>query len=335
MADTASFRRKVAVIACGGTIGSVSRDALDVIDYPEHGEKVRLAELLQSVPDAQRIADIQEIDFRGVSSSAIGPAEWFELRSRMIRLADSGIDGIVILHGTGTLEETAFFLHLTWPHDVPVVLTGAQRPLSAVSSDAGMNLISALRVAADPASSRKCVMVVLNDEIFPARDATKTSTLRLQTFQAPNLGPIGYVDGDGVVFRRASLITGGMFSDVASRSGVEAWPRVDIIYSYAGADGAMVDAAVAAGARGIVCAGFAAGLATPAQQDRLDAAHNRGIVIIQSSRSTGRIARRRALRERGTISSEDLGPQKARILLSLCFLAGFEHEQISTAFHAS
>lgn len=335
MTDSAYPRCKIAVISCGGTIGSVSRDALDVIDYPEQGEKVPLATLLQCVPDAQRIAEIQGLDFRAVSSSAIGPEEWFELRARMVELIRDGVEGIVILHGTGTLEETAFFLHLTWSHAVPVVLTGAQRPLSAVSSDAGMNLISALRVAAEPASRGKGVMVVLNDEIFPARDAVKTSTLRLQTFQAPGLGPMGYVDGDGVVFRRASLSTCGRFSDVVERSSIERWPRVDIILSYAGADGALVDAAVEAGARGIVCAGFAPGLATPRQQDRLDAAQSSGIIIVQSSRSAGRVARRWALRERRAISGEDLGPQKARILLTLCLLAGLKHEQIVTEFHVS
>lgn len=332
MVDTTNSLLKVAVIACGGTIGSVSRDSLDVIDYPEQGEKVPLATLLARVPDAQRIADIRGVDFRAVSSSAIGPAEWLELRALMAQLAQQGARGIVILHGTGTLEETAFFLHLTWSQAVPVVLTGAQRPLSAVSSDAGMNLISALRVAADTASQDKGVMVVLNDEIFPARDAVKTSTLRLQTFQAPGLGPIGYVDGDGVVFRRAPICAAGAFSSVIEQGGIETWPRVDIVFSYAGADGTMVDAAVAAGAKGIVSAGFAPGLPTPEQRARLDAAQATGVIVVQSSRSTGRVARRRALTESGVIAGEDLGPQKARILLSLCLLAGFEYDRIATAF---
>lgn len=332
MTATTNRLRKIAVIACGGTIGSVSRDSLDVIDYPERGEKVPVATLLSRVPDAQRIADIRGIDFRAVSSSAIGPAEWLELRTLMTQLVREGTKGIVILHGTGTLEETAFFLHLTWSQAVPVVLTGAQRPLSAVSSDAGMNLISALRVAADAASQDKGVMVVLNDEIIPARDAAKTSTLRLQTFQAPGLGPIGYVDGDGVVFRRASITAAGAFSDVIEQRGVESWPRVDIVYAYAGADGALVDAAVAAGAKGIVSAGFAPGLPTPQQQKSLGDAQAAGVIVVQSSRSAGRVARRHALIESRTISGEDLGPQKARILLSLCLIAGFDHDRIAAAF---
>ncbi|MGD9845482.1 MAG: asparaginase, partial [Variibacter sp.] len=263
---------KIAVIACGGTIGSVSADTLDVVDYPEQGKKVPVAALLARVPEAARIADVQGVDFSAVSSSAIGPAEWLALRATIERLVREGAQGVVVLHGTGTLEETAFFLHLVWASAIPIVLTGAQRPPSAVSSDAGMNLVSSLRAAADPASRDRGVMVVLNDEIFPARDVVKTSTFRLQTFQAPGLGPIGCVDGDGVFFRRTSASAGGVFSSSIARQTIDAWPRVDIVYSYAGADGVMIDAAVKAGARGIVSAGFAPGIPTPAERDCLKVA---------------------------------------------------------------
>ncbi len=323
---------KIAVIACGGTIGSVSADTLDVVDYPEQGKKVPVAALLARVPEAARIADVQGVDFSAVSSSAIGPAEWLALRATIERLVREGAQGVVVLHGTGTLEETAFFLHLVWASAIPIVLTGAQRPPSAVSSDAGMNLVSSLRVAADPASRDRGVMVVLNDEIFPARDVVKTSTFRLQTFQAPGLGPIGCVDGDGVFFRRTSASAGGVFSNAIARQTIDAWPRVDIVYSYAGADGVMIDAAVKAGARGIVSAGFAPGIPTPAERDCLKVARAAGVVVVQASRAAGRVARRRALAESGVIPGEDLSPQKARILLSLCLAAGFDHDRIAATF---
>ncbi|MGE0752642.1 MAG: asparaginase [Variibacter sp.] len=323
---------KIVVIACGGTIGSLSPDTLDVVDYPEQGKKVPVAALLARVPEAARIANVEGIDFRAVSSSAIGPAEWLELRATIERLVREGAQGIVVLHGTGTLEETAFFLHLVWSRAIPIVLTGAQRPPSAVSSDAGMNLISSLRVAADPASRDKGVMVVLNDEIFPARDVVKTSTFRLQTFQALGLGPIGCVDGDGVFFRRTPVNAGGIFSGAIAQQAIAGWPRVDVVYSYAGADGVMIDAAVQAGARGVVSAGFAPGIPTPAERERLKAAQAAGIVVVQTSRAAGRVARRRALAESSIIPGEDFSPQKARILLSLCLAAGFDYDRTAAAF---
>jgi L-asparaginase len=323
---------KVAVVACGGTIGSVSENTLDVVDYPEHGQKITVAALLARVPEVGRVAQIQGVDFRAVSSAAIGPAEWLELRALIGKLAGEGVAGIVILHGTGTLEETAFFLHLTSALPIPIVVTGAQRPASAVSSDAGMNLVGAVRVASDPAARGKGVLVVLNDEIFPARDVTKTSTFRLQTFQAPGLGPIGSVDGDGVFFRRAPLPAGGTFAGLVAAKPIEDLPRVDVVYSYAGSDGVMVDAAVAAGARGIVSAGFAPGIPTPGERDALTKAQASGVIVVQGSRAAGRVARRRHLLEAGVIPGEDFNPQKARILLSLCLAAGYDHARIASVF---
>jgi L-asparaginase len=184
-----------------------------------------------------------------------------------------------------------------------------------------MNLVAALRVAADARS--KGVLIVLNDEIHPARDAIKTSTYRLQTFQSPGLGPIGYVDGDGVFFHRTSLRRAGVFAANFTALSRNVWPRVDIIYSYAGSDGALVTAAVAAGARGIISAGFASGIPTPAEQHRLSEARNAGVVVVQCSRASGRVARRRYLDEIGIIPGEDFSPQKARILLTLSLAVGF------------
>jgi L-asparaginase len=223
----------------------------------------------------------------------------------------------VITHGTATLEETAFFLNLTLTVGQPVVLVGAQRPASALGTDAGMNLVNALRVAGSQAAHGKGVLVLLNDEVNAARDVVKTSTYRLQTFRSLDFGALGHVDGDGVRFYRAPLgrhMPNGAFAhDKLS----EPLPRVDIVYSYAGADGALVDAAVAAGARGLVSAGFAPGSPTPAQRAAFERAAKAGIVVVQCSRASGRVAPRRRLRETGIVAGEDLSPQKARILLML------------------
>ncbi|GGF71503.1 L-asparaginase [Azorhizobium oxalatiphilum] len=322
----------IGFIGCGGTIGSLADDPLDVIDYPEHGRKISARELLERVPDAARFASFKVQDFSRVSSSAIGPAEWLQLRRDVLALAAEGAQGIVITHGTGTLEETAFFLHLTLDLDIPVVLTGAQRPASAVGSDAPANLIAAVRVACAPQARGQGVLVVLNDEVHSAAQVVKTSTYRLQTFQSPETGPLGTVDGDRIILRRGLGDRPQAFSLDSQDPDL---PAVHIAYSYAGADGTAIRAAVAAGARGIVSAGFAPGIPTPAESAALEDAHRQGVIIVQSSRALhGRVAARLALREKGWLAGHGLNPQKARILLMLCLNARLDHATMETRLSA-
>jgi L-asparaginase len=322
------------VIGCGGTISSVSPSSLDVLDYPEFGSKLPIDVLLARFPEARLVADPVPISFRSVSSSAIGSQEWLELRALLHRVAseDSGISGFVIAHGTGSLEETAYFLNLTLNISQPVVLVGAQRPVSALSSDAGMNLVAALRVAGSEDARGKGVLVVLNDEIHAARDVIKTSTYRLQTFRSSDFGALGHVDGDAVVFYRSPLRRHAPDTEFASVENL-GWRRVDIVYSYAGADGALIEAAAAAGAAGIVMAGFAPGLSTPLQTEALKRVQASGVVVVQCSRApAGRIAPRRYLREMSIIAGDDLSPQKARILLSVMLARTSDLETIAEAF---
>jgi len=194
-----------------------------------------------------------------------------------------------------------------------------------------MNLVNALRVAGSPDAQGKGVLVVLNDEIHAARDVVKTSTYRLQTFRSVDFGALGHVDGDGVHFYRAPVRAHMPDTPFAGLE-LTALPRVDIVYSYAGADGALVDAAVAAGARGIVSAGFAPGSPTPEQRAVLERAAKSGIVVVQCSRATGRVAPRRRLRESGIVAGEDFSPQKARILLMLALTTTTDIGEIQRAF---
>jgi L-asparaginase len=211
------------------------------------------------------------------------------------------------------------------------VLVGAQRPASALGTDAGTNLVNALEVAGCPEARGKGVLVVMNNEIHPARDVVKTSTYRVQTFRSLDLGPLGQVDGDGPHFYRAPMKVHMPDTPFAARE-LTGLPRVDIIYSYAGADGDLVEAAVKAGARGLVSAGFAPGTPSPAQQAAfLDAAKS-GTVVVQCSRATGRVAPRRRLRETGIVAGEDFSPQKARILLMLMLLTTKDVGEIQAAF---
>ncbi len=191
--------------------------------------------------------------------------------------------GIVIGHGTATLEETAYILNLTLKVAVPVVLVGAQRPSSALSTDAGLNLVNAIRVAASPEARGMGVLVVLNDEIQAARDVTKTSTLRLQTFRSADFGVLGHADGDAVAFYRRPVRRCCPDTEFDIRS-LDALPRVDIAYAYAGGDGTAVRAFIAAGAKGIVSAGFAPGGAPPGEFEALKEAAAQGVVVMQCTR---------------------------------------------------
>ena len=325
---------RIAVIGTGGTISSLGASSLDVLDYPDFGQKLSREALLERFPETRLAADPIALTFRQVGSTEIGPKEWVELRATIHRIArdDPAVAGFVIPHGTATLEETGFFLNLTLAVAQPVVLVGAQRPASALGSDAGMNLVNALRVAGSSEARGKGVLAVLNDEIHAARDVVKTSTYRLQTFRSLDFGALGHVDGDGVHFYRSPSRRHMPDSQFAA-SNLDTLPRVEIIYSYAGADGALVEAAVAAGARGIVSAGFAPGSPTPQQRTAFERAAKSGVVVVQCSRAaSGRVAPRRRLRQSGIVAGDDLSPQKARLLLMLALSTTSDVIAIQQAF---
>ena len=325
---------RIAVIGTGGTISSLAPSRLDVLDYPEFGTKLSVEQVLERTPETGMVADVRPIPFRAVGSTAIGPADWLQLRDLLhgAIAADPALDGFVILHGTATLEETAFFLNLTLAIQQTVVLVGAQRPASALGSDGGANLVAALRVAASPEARGLGVLVVMNDEIHAARDVVKTSTYRLQTFRSPDFGALGHVDGDGVQILRSTRRRHAPDTEFAQSRPVSL-PRVAIVLSYAGADGAMVQAARDAGARGIVSAGLAPGIATPVERAALESAVAAGIIVVQCSRAgSGRVGRRRYLQDAGIVPGEDFSPQKARILVMLALTVTDDPARVGAMF---
>lgn len=325
---------KVAFIGTGGTIASLGRGPLDLQDYAAAGNMMQAEAILARWPETALVADVMAVRYRAIPSPAIGFAEWKELAAlcRQIVADHPDVAGIVIGHGTATLEETAYFLGLTVKVPVPVVLVGSQRPSSALSSDAGMNLVNAIRVAASPDARGMGVLVVLNDEIHAAREVTKTSTLRMQTFRTPDFGVLGHADGDAVEFYRRPVRRHAPDTefDVAA---IDALPRVDISYSYAGGDGAAVRAFIAAGARGIIAGGFAPGFCPPGEIEALTEAARQGIVVVQSTRAgSGRTFRGTKLREAGFLIADNLNPQKARILLALALTVTSHPEAIMRMF---
>jgi len=325
---------KIAFIGTGGTIASLGRGPLDLKDYGAIGNVMHAEEIVAKWPVVHQVADVIAVKYRNIPSTAIDFADWKALVALCQQLPQEypGLEGIVIGHGTATLEETAYFLNLTLKTTIPVVLVGAQRPSSALSSDAGMNLVNAIRVAASPDSRGMGVLVVLNDEIHAAREVTKTSTLRLQTFRTPDFGVLGHADGDAVVFYRQPLRRRAPDTEF-DISGIDALPRVDISYSYAGADGTAVHAFVAAGARGIVSAGFAPGFTPPGEAEALKEAASRGIVVVQSTRAgSGRTFRSTRLKVNGLLIADNLNPQKARILLTLALTRSQDPDEIMRCF---
>lgn len=324
----------VAAIGCGGTISSLGRDSTDVLDYPDFGRKMPIDEVVGRYPEIGAVATVLPVPFRSVGSTAIGPAEWLELTALIHRLAAERpeIAGFVVPHGTATLEETAYFLNLSLKTDKTVVLVGAQRPASALSSDAGMNLLSAVRTASAPAARGLGVVVVLNDEIQAAREVTKSSTYRLQTFRSPDFGLLGHVDGDAIEIYRRPARRHAPDTEF-DLNGLTTLPRVDIALSYGGADGAAVESFVASGARGIVSAGLAPGIPAPLEKAALERARDRGVVIVQTSRAgSGRVAPRRYLREARIVAGDNLNPQKARVLLTLALTRTSDVDEIQRMF---
>jgi L-asparaginase len=326
---------KVAVIATGGTIASQGSGPLDTQDYASSGRPILTGpELVAGVPALAEVAEVIAVPFANIPSTAIGWAEWRALLACIAatRAAHPDLAGIVVTHGTATLEETAYFLSLTMPDDLPIVVTGAQRPFTGLSSDAPMNLVAAARVAGDPQSRGLGALVVLNEEIHAAREVTKTSTGRLQTFRSPDVGALGHVDADRIsLWRRPTrLLPAAERFDI---SRIEAPPRVDVTYSVAGADGVAVRAFLAAGARGIVAAAFAPGFTTPAEREALAEAMAAGCLVVLSSRAgSGRTFPAKRYTAQGFLSADNLNPQKARVLLMLALTRTGDRATIAELF---
>jgi L-asparaginase len=324
---------RVALIFTGGTIDSVGVDRLDLAWYIEAGKRLDDGDLVARVPELADVAAVEEIPFRRLPSQSITDGDLFDLVHTIEGIFEEDrADGVVITHGTNTLEETAYFLHLALKTERPVVLVGAMRPSSAISADGYLNLLNGVRVAANESSAGMGVLVVLNDTIHSARDVTKTATYRVETFQGRDLGPLGYADNDGRVlfYHRPNRphTTATEF-----RIGEAGLPRVDVVVSYLGADASMIEAVVKAGARGIISAGTGAGRPTPAEDAALLAAAEQGVVVCQGTRvGSGRAVRSPGLVKRGWVASDNLQPWKARILLRFALAQTDDRDEIQRMF---
>jgi L-asparaginase len=329
-----SAKPTVAFIGTGGTISSLGSGPLDILDYGAAENRMQADAILAKFPEWAEIAEVIAVPFDNIVSHNIYFPAWKKLAAlcEQVVADHPGLAGIVIGHGTASMEETAYFLNLVLKVEVPVVLVGSQRPASALSTDAGMNLVNAIRTAACPQARGMGVLLLLNDEIHAAREVTKTSTLRMQTFRTPDFGVLGHADGDRVVFYRAPLRRRMPDTEFDIRDVAEL-PRVDIVYAYVGSDGTAVRAFVAAGARGIVSAGFAPGIPGAGDGAALAEAVKQGVVVVQSTRAgSGRTFRGTRARQSGFLIADNLNPQKARLLLALALTRTSEPEEIARMF---
>ena len=326
---------RVALIITGGTIDSVGKDRLDLAWYIEAGKRLKDGEILEMLPELKQIAEVTEIPFRRLPSHALVDKDWLDLvRTVHKSLDEDKADGVVITHGTNTIEETAYFLNLVLKTEKPVVVVGSMRPSSAISADGYLNLVNAIKVSADPNSKGRGCLLVMNDTIYNGRDVTKNATYRVEAFQSRDLGPLGFADGDGkIVFYHQPVRKHTVQTEFDVRN-LDSLPRVDVVVSYVGADGAMIEAAAKAGAKGIVSAGTGAGRPTPAEDAAFDKCFKEtGMLMCLSSRvASGRVVRSPGLTKRGFVASDNLQPWKARLLLSLALSKTNNADEIQRMF---
>jgi len=300
---------RILVIATGGTIAGQST-----------GGQLTGAQIVTAVPELGSVARIEVEEFSRVGSSAIGPDHWVRLTRRIneVFATDAGLAGIIVTHGTDTMEETAYFLHLTVSDDRPVVMVGSMRNSSAVSADGPANLLSAARVIRHPEAGGHGVLVVLNDEIHSARDVRKMDNNRVDTFVSREFGALGVVDTDEVVFRRTGMTRHTTSSELPLLPQTDELPRVPLVADFAGNDATLLRAAYEEGASAIVLQAFGGGRASPAARRVYAEIAAAGVPVVIASRvPEGRVMGTARGNEEGLAYAGDLPPHKARVLVML------------------
>ena len=316
----AQSKPNIVILATGGTIAGAAATGTQS-GYTSGA--VGIDAMVKGVPGIEKLATIKGEQISNVGSQDMSFDIMLKLARRINELLPTqGADGIVITHGTDTMEETAYFLNLTVKSDKPVVLVGSMRPSTAVSADGPLNLYNAVAVAADPKAKGRGVLVVMNDQIHAAHSLTKTSTTAVQTFMSPLRGLVGvtaYGKNDWYNTPPWKHTSQSEF-DV---SNVTKLPRVDIVFADADMSPDLIDASVNAGAKGIVIAGVGNGNMNKVSVDAAAAAVKKGVIVVRSSRvATGMVDRNVEVNddELGFVASDELNPQKSRILLSLALL---------------
>lgn len=323
---------KVFIAATGGTIAGVQKSV------EQHGYtagELGIEALVNAVPQLKDLADVRGEQVVNIPSQDMTDAVWLQLAKRLQELEQSpDVTGIVVTHGTDTLEETSFFIELTVDTPKPIVFTGSMRPASAISADGPMNLYNAVAVAASPSAKACGVVSVLNDQINAARNVYKTDTSRVDTFQSVDRGPAGSVDTGHVnIFEGCGNVAYNKAKLPIDQ--IQSLPKVDIIYAYASMGRDLIDAAVAAGAKGLVVAGVGNGNFTKEAFEGLRDARKKGVVIVRSTKLASGLAMRNAEVDddtEGFVASQEFKPSKARVILKLALLKTSSPAEIQSYF---
>ena len=331
-ATLAFAKPTIYILATGGTIAGSGSGALDT-SYTSG--TVTVDKLIAAVPEINKIATIKGEQISNIGSQEMNNEVWFKLANRVNELLTSGkADGVVITHGTDTMEETAYFLNLVVKSDKPLVMVGAMRNSGSLSADGPLNIFNAVNVAMCKKAVGKGVMVVMNDEIHAAREVTKTNTTAVDTFKSPNSGKIGTVFYGNVKFymnpTRKHTVNSAF--DITK---IKELPRVDIIYSHSNDNPDFVNVAVKNGAKGIVNAGMGNGNPFPSALEALGEAVKGGVVVVRDSRvGSGETTLNGEVDDGkyGFLASDNLNAQKARVLLMLALTQTTDKAKIQEFF---
>jgi L-asparaginase len=329
----ASALPKIKILATGGTIAGAQATTADA-GYKSGAFSVD--DLIKAVPTMTNLAQLSGEQVANIGSQTMNHEVWLKLAKRVNEVLAGDTDGVVITHGTDTMEETAYFLSLVVSSDKPIVLVGSMRPATAIGADGPANLYNAVALAADPQSAGRGPLVILNDTIHYAREAQKTHTTRLDTFQSPNRGIAGMMNtGKAYFYNRDLTKTSSRAPFPVENLSVDKLPYVEIVYSYANFSGGLINDAVKDGAKGIVLAGVGDGNTTDAALEALKNAAKEGVVVVRSSRvGSGIVDRNVEIKddEMGFITAMELSPQKARILLMLGLTKTHDLQQLQKLF---
>ncbi|MGW9530609.1 type II asparaginase [Paenibacillus terrae] len=322
----------IKILATGGTIAGSSAVNTDTTDYKAGA--LGIETLIKAVPEMKSIANVSGEQVVNVGSPDINNDILLKLAKRTNELlARDDVDGVVITHGTDTLEETAYFLDLVVKSDKPVVVVGSMRPATAISADGPFNLYNAVKVAGASGSKGQGVLVLLNDRIGAARYITKTNATTVDTFKSVEQGYLGAVVGDQVYYYNKS-VRKHTTASVFDISNLTELPQVDILYEYQNNGRYLYDAAVAAGAKGIVVAGSGNGSLSKASTEGAEAAGKKGVIIARSTRAgSGVVSPSTKDAALNFVSTDSLNPQKARILLMLALTQTHDVNQIQSFFN--
>lgn len=324
-------KSRIAILGTGGTIAGFIDSTIATTGYTAGAIDIDV--LIKAVPQIRDLADISWEQIANIDSSNMCDEIWLRLAKKIAKLFTEGIDGVVITHGTDTMEETAYFLNLTIKSDKPVVLVGAMRPSTAISADGPKNLYNAVALVANKEAKNKGVMVAINDKILSARGVVKTHSLNVDAFSSPDFGDLGYIV-DGKVFFYNNVTKAHTKNAPFDVSKLTSLPKVDILYSYSNdGSGVAAKALFEHGTKGIVVAGSGAGSIHKNQKDVLKELLKKGLKVVVSSRVVaGCVAVSDSDEKLGFISAEDLNPQKARVLLMLALTKTSDPKKIQEYF---